>query len=109
MDETTFETLAAATLQRIADAVEDAGKADVELQGGVLTIELDAGGTYLVNKHAPLKQLWVSSPVSGAGHYGWDEAAGAWVSTHGGGALAATLARELSETAGITVDLEGGS
>ena len=114
MDEQAFEILAGATLQRIADAIESAAEdfgsnIDVELDGGVLTIELDAGGTCLVNKHAPLQQLWVSSPVSGAGHYAWDETAGAWVSTRGGGALLHTLARELSELAGITLDLEGES
>ena len=114
MDEQAFETLAEATLQRIADAIESAAEdfgsnIDVELDGGVLTIELDAGGTCLVNKHAPLQQLWVSSPVSGASHYAWDETAGTWVSTRGGGALLPMLAREFSEVAGISLDLEGES
>lgn len=108
MDEAAFETLAAATLRRLADAVETAaddapGDVDVDLEGGVLTIELDPGGTYVVNKHAPLQQLWVSSPVSGAGHFAWDEAANAWSSTRGGAPMLPMLAEELA-AAGIVLD-----
>ena len=39
MEEQEFETLAQATLARLADALEDAGEdIDAELEGGVLTI-----------------------------------------------------------------------
>ena len=108
MDEAAFETLAAETLRRLADAIEDAadaapGDVDVELAGGVLTIELDHGGTFVVNKHAPLQQLWLSSPVSGAAHFAWDEAASAWLSTRGGAPLLPMLADDLA-AAGIKLD-----
>ena len=32
---------------------------------GVLTLNLGSHGTYVINKQAPNKQIWVSSPVSG--------------------------------------------
>jgi frataxin len=107
MEESAFESLAEGTLQRIADAVEDAGgDAEVDFEGGVLAIEIEATGTFLLNKHAPLQQLWFSSPVSGASHYAWDEAGAKWASTRDGGSLLALLAGELQRTAGVKPALE---
>ena len=72
IDEATFESLAAATLQRFAQRIEDAADdLDVELEEGILTVETPDGATYLINKHAPLRQIWLSSPISGAGHFGY--------------------------------------
>jgi frataxin len=53
---------------------------DVDLEGGILSIGLPDGGTYLVNKHAPNREIWLSSPKSGAWHFRHDAAAG-WIST----------------------------
>lgn len=104
LDEPTFERVAGEALARYAERLEPADGLDVELQGGVLTIETDAGKTFVLNKHAPLRQLWLSSPVSGASHYAFDAASGAWVATRGGAALAEVLARDLAEAAQVTVD-----
>ena len=38
------------------------------MSGGILQIELPDGGAYVVNKHTPNRQIWVSSPKSGAWH-----------------------------------------
>ena len=74
IDEATFESLAAATLERFAERIEEAAdELDVELQEGVLTVETAQGATYLLNKHAPLKQIWLSSPISGAAHFAYDD------------------------------------
>ena len=40
--------------------VEDA---DIELSQGVLTLKLGGLGTYVINKQAPNRQIWMSSPV----------------------------------------------
>jgi iron donor protein CyaY len=45
----------------------DLDDADIEMSQGVLTLKLGSLGTYVINKQAPNKQLWVSSPV----RYGW--------------------------------------
>ena len=77
------------------DAAEDA---DADLREGVLTIELDSGGTYIVNKHAPNREIWVSSPKSGAWHFAFDAARNAWCDTRGrGGAETLTLEQLLAE------------
>lgn len=104
MDDSAFETAADRTLERLMEAVEEAigDVADVDLEGGVLTIDLDSGGTYVVNKHGPNRQIWLSSPASGASHFDHDDARG-WVSTRGGAVLEDLLADELAATTGKTV------
>ena len=106
IDEAAFENLAAQTLQRFATRIEEATEElEVDLADGVLNIETDEGAIYLVNKHSPLRQLWLSSPVSGAGHFGYDPGNKIWVSTRGGDPLEKILERELSAAAGEPVVL----
>ena len=99
MNEQEFEALAAKTLAGLADAIEEAG-GDAELSGGILTVISDDDRTFLLNKHAPLRQLWYSSPASGAHHY---EFKGTWVSTRDGTSLTERLAKELA-AAGIEAE-----
>lgn len=92
MSESSFESLADSLLEALEEGLGNV--ADAELQGGVLTVEGD-GGTWVVNKHAPTKQIWLSSPKSGARHYAFDEGSGLWRDTRGAGDLMTTLAGEL--------------
>jgi frataxin len=106
IDEAAFESLAAQTLQRFAACIEQASpELEVDLEEGVLNIETEDGATYLVNKHSAMRQLWLSSPVSGAGHFDYDAARKTWVSTRGGESLEKTLERELTAVAGAPVTL----
>ena len=85
LDEQAFEAVAEAALGRIESVLEDeADDLEVDRQGGVLTIETADGATFVLNKHAPLRQLWLSSPVSGASHYDYDADRKRWISTRGG-------------------------
>lgn len=106
MDERAFETLAEETLRALMARLEDSLAADIDLRGGILTIEFDDGRQYVVNKHAPNRQIWLSSPVSGASHYAWDEAARAWRSTRGGAILADVLATELAQASGSDISFD---
>lgn len=107
MDASEFEDLAEKTLERLFDAIDDAigDDADVDMQGAVLTIELEDGRQYVINKNAAAQEIWVSSPVSGAAHYAYNEDADAWVSTRDRRLLSDTLAAELGEATGASVDL----
>lgn len=91
MSDSAFDRLADDLLATLEEA---AGDHDAELQGSVLTIEADAG-TWIVNKHAPTRQIWLSSPVSGARHYAFDAGSGRWQDTRGGDDLLSVLAAEL--------------
>ena len=92
MTHSAFETLADSLLATLEEALAD--HVDAELQGGILTVEDDAG-TWIVNKHAPTRQIWLSSPVSGARHYAYDAGVGQWQDTRGGGDLLTVLGAEL--------------
>lgn len=108
MDESAFHTLADQTLNRLQTAIEAALGEDlaVDLRGGILTLELDDGRQYVINKHAPTRQIWLSSPVSGAGHFAHDAATGTWRSTRGGAVLTELLAAELATATGRAVGLD---
>jgi frataxin len=95
MSNSAFETLADSLLEALEAGIGD----DAELQGGVLTLEADEG-TWVVNKHAPTEQVWLSSPKSGARHYGFDAGSGLWKDTRGGSDLLSTLNAEL----GVALD-----
>ena len=107
MDESRFEALADETLERFMDVIDEVlgDTMDVDLESGILKIELESGGQYVVNKHAPNRQIWLSSPVSGAAHFGYDEETSRWVSTRGEGVLTEILAKELEMAGGVPVDL----
>lgn len=97
MDEAAFQTVADATLTELMERIEATrgDEVEVDLEGGVLTIELDSGAQYLINKHGPMRQIWLSSPVSGAGHYDYDAEKESWVNSRTGETLSAVLAAEL--------------
>jgi frataxin len=103
--DSTFDAAARATLEACLEAAESTDAFDVEIEGGVLTIVAPTGETWVLNKHAPTRQLWLSSPVSGASHYARDDASGAWRDTRGGPPLDRRFAEELGRSAGRKVEL----
>ncbi len=107
MDEQAFEALAGATLERWAEVIEDGcDDVDVDCDGSVLTVELEDGRIFIVNRHRPLKQIWLSSPISGASHYDWNESEKAWAATRSDDRLHHLLAREVSDVTGASIALD---
>jgi len=107
MDSTAFEDLAEKTIESLFDAIDEAigDDADVDLENGILTVELEDGRQYVINKHSPNQQIWLSSPISGAAHYKFDDATAAWVSTRSSDVLLDVLSAEMSQIAGVSVRL----
>lgn len=103
-DESAFHASADRTLAAVFDTVEEVlgDQLDADLQGGILTIELDSGGQYVINKHAPNRQIWVSSPISGASHFAYRDGQG-WIATRSGEGLHVLLAGELSTATGTAI------
>ncbi|HVJ32951.1 MAG TPA: iron donor protein CyaY [Terriglobia bacterium] len=103
MDQSAFEGLATALLERLFDEIDMrlGDEIDVDYEGGILTLKLADGRTYLLNKHAPNREIWVSSPISGAWHFAYREGDKAWHSTRtvteGPDELNALLEAELNE------------
>ena len=77
-----FKLIARKTLQflssRLEEVLEDKG--EIEDTKDILKILL-ADTTILLNLHAPSNQIWLSSPLSGALHFFWDETQAKWIST----------------------------
>jgi frataxin len=99
-----FDTKAEAELNDLADRLEAASQAlEVDFDAGNLTVELPDGGQYLLNKHYIHRQIWLSSPRSGAHHFELDGAQ--WRSTRGEHTLRVLLATELSAALNAKIDL----
>jgi frataxin len=108
MDDSEFALVADRTLTLLAQTLEaalDADDPDIELAHGILTVELADGRTFVANKHQPTRQIWLSSPVSGASHYVYDASAAAWRSTRGSQTLADRFGADLAECVGHSVAL----
>lgn len=108
MDAAKFDNLADQTLKRLMIAIEDqiADEIDdMDLQGSVLTIDLVAGGTYVINKHSATQEIWLSSPKSGAAHFKFAPSK-QWLSTREDGNLHDRLEKELGVTLDSAMDLE---
>ncbi len=103
-DQSRFDALADAFLSALAQQIEDAiDSVEVDLINGILTLETEDRRSFVINKHGPNQQIWLSSPISGAGHF--DLVDGRWVATRGGADLIAVLSADLSAATGATVDL----
>jgi frataxin len=103
LENSQFHCLADAYLDALTDEIEakDAeGLLDAEVEQGVLTLTLPSGKQYVVSKHLPSKQLWLSSPISGGLHFSYDEAHSAWALADGR-KLCTLLADELAHAIGI--------
>ena len=77
MTEGEFHKIADATLFELFDiaaVLEDSVNADTSLTQGILTIDLSSlkKGVWVINKQAPNRQIWWSSPISGPRRYEHD-------------------------------------
>lgn len=106
MNESDFDRLAEATLVAVEEAIDDCGvDIDYDTAGGILTLEFANGSQIIINKQAPLTQIWVAAR-SGGFHFDFDVAAECWRLAASGEELFSCLNRICSEQAGEPVSLE---
>lgn len=93
-----FDNLSKKTLEKLFDEIDDqlCDDLDVDLNEGILSIELDDGETFLINKHNPSSEIWLSSPYSGAWHFKYDGNSQKWTSTRSSDTLIEKLEQDLS-------------
>ena len=108
MNQVEFERRATQALDRLFEQIDEqlGDWLDVEMAGGILQIGLPDGSAYVVNKHAPKREIWLSSPRSGAWHFAAAEDDGAWRSTRGTEELTGLLSGELAAASGRAVRLD---
>lgn len=105
MDESRYHQLADTFLSHLSDSIDaqdENGLLDAELSGGVLTIEIPAGKQFVVSKHAPSRQLWLSSPISGGLHF---SAADSGWALADGRTLPVVLASEIKQLSSVSLSL----
>jgi CyaY protein len=106
MNESDFDKLAEDTMVAIEEAIDDCGvDIDYDTAGGILTLEFTNGSQIIINKQAPLTQIWVAAR-SGGYHFDYDEDGRCWRLQGGGEPLFSCLGRYCSEQAGEEVILE---
>jgi CyaY protein len=105
MNEFDFDRLAEQTMLEIEEAIDACGvDIDYDNAGGILTLEFANGSQIIVNKQAPLKQLWVAAR-SGGFHFDYDSETNHWRLQGGGEELFGCLNRCCGEQAGEPVTL----
>ena len=72
---------------------------------GVLELDLGDLGTYVINKQAPNKQVWLSSPLTGPFRYDYSGQDESWVYSRDGHTLQDKLSDELSELLGREITI----
>lgn len=104
MDESAFNVLADAELERVEAALEACGaELDVERKpGGVLEVEFENGSKVIINRHTAAREIWVAAR-SGGFHFRPDAAG--WISARDGSELYALLSRVVAEQSGEAVAL----
>ena len=105
MNEAEFNRVSNAVLSAMLDVLERAdeeGTLEVEFQMGIMTITLDGGHQFIINKHAPSQQIWLSSPLSGGLHFSFDASNKEWALADGR-RLDQVLSAELHKLVGIEV------
>lgn len=111
MNQVDFERQAGRILDSLFEQIEDqlGDWLEVDMEAGILKIELPDGGTYIVNRHAPNREIWLSSPKSGAWHFAASEE-GHWRSTRPGPEgpedFPALLSAELAAASGRQIRLD---
>ena len=107
MSNADFLELAEEILHNIAKSIEEADSAfelDVDATGDSLKIEFADGSKYLINIHASSEEIWISSPLSGGGHFAYDEDEGTWKDANETD-LCELVTEELEELSGISIRL----
>lgn len=88
MNESEFNRLADAALEKIETTVDDCGDVDCNRSGNLLEIEFGNGQKIIVNRHDTNKEIWVAAK-SGGFHYAWQD--GSWISLRDGSELYSRL------------------
>ena len=80
---------------------------DFKTASGVLNIDFGPKiGVWVLNKQAPNRELWLSSPISGPYHFQYDRQGTKWVSRKDGKCLFDVLQSEFSHTVGSEIEFD---
>ncbi|MCW8901257.1 MAG: iron donor protein CyaY [Gammaproteobacteria bacterium] len=107
MNESEFNDIVDNIFMEIEDAVESAcdesgSDIDYETTAGILTLSFENDSQIILNRQAPLKQIWVAAKQGGF-HFAYDESSQEWLCD--GIELFSALSEYCSEQAGTSIKL----
>ncbi|XP_030752535.1 frataxin, mitochondrial [Sitophilus oryzae] len=112
VDTNTYDKVCEETLDSLAELFDEIvaneskfEKGDVVYGSGVLTIDLGNYGAYVINRQAPNRQIWLSSPTSGPKRYDYSVKNDCWIYKHDGKSLHHLLKLEFESLLGKELDL----
>ncbi len=95
MNDNEFRSHAVAYMAKIFDYLEENfPHLDLEDDEESIVVEVSQNRQFLINFHPISKQIWLSSPVSGAHHFAPNDT-GHWIDTRNGNELLSFLDHEL--------------
>ena len=108
MNESEFNDIVDDILIEIEDAVEEAcdesgADIDYETTSGILTLTFTNGSQIIINRQAPLKQIWVAAKQGGF-HFDFNTESEQWICD--GKELYSALSEYCTEQSGQTIKLE---
>jgi iron donor protein CyaY len=87
-----IQLIALKTLETLCEQFETMG-IDVDESSESISIHTYQG-LYLINYHGTMQQIWLSSPITGAHHFQWND--NTWVSTRSSTSLQEIIDQEIS-------------
>lgn len=102
MTDLEYDQRATEVFQRIETAL-DANGVDIEYEthGGILELEFADESKIVINRQAPLQEIWVAGRAGGF-HYRWDGAS--WRDTRSGDELFDVLSSLVRQQAGVNIE-----
>lgn len=100
MNDSEFTKLASIEINFLYEKIESMlidEDEDIDLINDVLYIYTPKGD-YVINRHSPTKQIWLSSPLSNAGYFNFNENHKEWLDKNN-----ISLKRRLSNDLGIFI------
>ncbi|SET19355.1 iron donor protein CyaY [Thalassotalea agarivorans] len=109
MNDSQYNLMADELLLAIEEAVEEAfeeqdEELDYESVGGKLSLTFVDGSKIIINKQAPLHEIWVATKFNGH-HFAFTD--DIWLDKRGGGEFWQFISAAIEKQSGIHVDLRG--
>lgn len=103
MNDSQYNLMADELLLAVEEAIEDCGT-DIDYEGvsGLLTLTFKNGTKIIINKQAPLHEIWIATKFNGH-HFSYDD--DTWVDKRGGGEFWQFLSSAVSKQADESITL----
>jgi CyaY protein len=106
MDESEFNQHVDDIIERIEEQLDEMETdLDYETAGGVFTVTFENNTKIIINRQAPLKQIWVATK-SGGFHFDFNLQSDHWVKDDDGTELFNALSQYFSDQAGEPIELK---